>query len=185
MAESEAPMRLGQYQAPTQLRIGLYPGTFDPVTNGHLDIIARAARLMDKLVIGVAINTGKGPLFTLEERVELVTAEMQPIASRNGTLIEVRPFQGLLIDFARALGACMIVRGLRAVSDFDYEFQMAGMNYRMAPDIETVFLMASETHQFIASRLVKEVAALGGDIASFVPKLTLERTLQRTRERRG
>jgi pantetheine-phosphate adenylyltransferase len=160
-------------------RIGLYPGTFDPVTNGHIDIIGRAARLMDKLVIGVAINTGKGPLFSLEERVELVEAEIQEIASRNGTIIEVQPFQGLLIDFARKLGACMIVRGLRAVSDFDYEFQMAGMNYRMAPDIETVFLMASERHQFIASRLVKEVAALGGDITSFVPALTLGRTLKK------
>ncbi len=160
-------------------RIGLYPGTFDPVTNGHIDIIGRAARLMDKLVIGVSISTGKGPLFSLEERVELVEAEVQEIAKRNGTVIEVRPFQGLLIDFARKLGACMIVRGLRAVSDFDYEFQMAGMNYRMAPDVETVFLMASERHQFIASRLVKEVAALGGDITSFVPALTLDRTLKR------
>ena len=160
-------------------RIGLYPGTFDPITNGHIDIISRAARLMDKLVIGVAINTGKGPLFSLEERVELVEAEVKDIASRNGTIIEVRPFHGLLIQFARELGACMIVRGLRAVSDFDYEFQMAGMNYRMAPDIETVFLMASERHQFIASRLVKEVAGLGGDITSFVPALTLDRTLKR------
>ena len=160
-------------------RIGLYPGTFDPVTNGHIDVIARAARLMDKLVVGVSISTGKGPLFTLEERVELVKAEVAEIGARNGTVIEVQPFQGLLIDFARRLGAVMIVRGLRAVSDFDYEFQMAGMNYRMAPDIETVFLMASERHQFIASRLVKEVAALGGDITSFVPALTLERTLAR------
>ena len=160
-------------------RIGLYPGTFDPVTNGHIDIIARSARLMDKLVIGVAINTGKGPLFSVEERVELVQAEIQQIAQRNGTIIDVVPFQGLLIDFARKLGACMIVRGLRAVSDFDFEFQMAGMNYRMAPDIETVFLMASERHQFIASRLVKEVASLGGDISSFVPPLTFDRTLKR------
>jgi pantetheine-phosphate adenylyltransferase len=160
-------------------RIGLYPGTFDPVTNGHLDVIGRAARLMDKLVVGVSISTGKGPLFTLEERVELVEAEMAAIAGRNGTVIEVRPFEGLLIHFARQLGACMIVRGLRAVSDFDFEFQMAGMNYRMAPDIETVFLMASERHQFIASRLVKEVATLGGDISTFVPPLTLERTLAR------
>src|SRR5271166_4230726 len=160
-------------------RIGLYPGTFDPVTNGHIDVISRAARLLDKLVVGVAINTGKGPLFTLEERVELVKAEIASIASRNGMVIEVVPFDMLLINFARSVGASMIVRGLRAVSDFDYEFQMAGMNYRMAPDIETVFLMASETHQFIASRLVKEVAALGGDISSFVPPLTLARTLAR------
>ena len=162
-------------------RIGLYPGTFDPVTNGHLDVIARAARLLDKLVVGVAINTGKGPLFTLDERVELVRAEIATIATRNGMVIEVVPFDTLLIDFARKLGASMIVRGLRAVSDFDNEFQMAGMNYRMAPDIETVFLMASETHQFIASRLVKEVAMLGGDITSFVPPLTLERVMKRVR----
>jgi pantetheine-phosphate adenylyltransferase len=165
--------------AETTRRIGLYPGTFDPVTNGHLDVIARAARLLDKLVVGVAINTGKGPLFSLEERVELVQAEIAAIASKNGMVIEVVPFDTLLIDFARKTGASMIVRGLRAVSDFDYEFQMAGMNYRMAPDIETVFLMASETHQFIASRLVKEVANLGGDITSFVPSLTHERIMAR------
>src|ERR1700761_7057066 len=155
-------------------RIGLYPGTFDPVTNGHLDVITRAARLLDKLVVGVAINTGKGPLFSHEERVEMVQAE-------NGMVIEVLPFDTLLIDFARKVGASMIVRGLRAVSDYDYEVQMAGMNYRLAPDVETVFLVASERHQFIASRLVKEVAMLGGDISSFVPPLTLERMLQRIR----
>jgi pantetheine-phosphate adenylyltransferase len=162
-------------------RIGVYPGTFDPVTNGHLDVIGRAVRLLDKLVVGVAVNIGKGPLFSIEERVELVEAEMAAIADKNGTVIEVRPFEGLLINFARAMGACMIVRGLRVVADFDYEFQMAGMNYRMAPDIDTVFLMASERHQFIASRLVKEVAMLGGDISSFVPPLTLKRTLERVR----
>lgn len=162
-----------------KLRVGLYPGTFDPVTNGHLDVIGRAARLLDKLVVGVAVNTGKGPLFALEERVELVEAEIARIATENGMVIEVRPFDNLLIDFARQVGASMIVRGLRAVSDFDYEFQMAGMNYRMAPDIETVFLMASERHQFIASRLVKEVAMLGGDISSFVPPQTHERVLRR------
>ena len=163
-------------------RIGLYPGTFDPVTNGHLDVIARAARLLDKLVVGVAINTGKGPMFTLEERVELVRGgnRLDRRQERHGRSKYV-PFDTLLVDFARKVGASMIVRGLRAVSDFDYEFQMAGMNYRMAPDIETVFLMASERHQFIASRLVKEVAMLGGDITSFVPPLTLERVMKRVR----
>ncbi len=163
-------------------RIGLYPGTFDPVTNGHLDVIARAARLLDKLVVGVAINTGKGPMFTLDERVAMVKAEIDAIADKNGMEIEVVPFEGLLIHYARHVGASMIVRGLRAVSDFDYEFQMAGMNYRMAPDVETVFLMASETHQFIASRLVKEVAILGGDITSFVPARTYDAVMQRVRK---
>lgn len=163
----------------TSERVGLYPGTFDPLTNGHLDIIARAARLVDRLVVGVAVNIGKGPLFSLDERVELVRAEIAPIAAKQGVSIEVRPFETLLIHFARELGACMIVRGLRVVADFDYEFQMAGMNYRLGPDIETVFLMASERHQFIASRLVKEVAALGGDVSSFVPPLTLGHILKR------
>jgi len=166
---------------PHKRRIGLYPGTFDPVTNGHLDVIARAARLLDRLVVGVATNTGKGPLFTIDERVALVQTEIAEIASKNGMQIDVVPFDTLLIDFARKVGASVIVRGLRAVSDFDYEFQMAGMNYRMAPDIETVFLMASERHQFIASRLVKEVAILGGDISTFVPPTTLERVMQRVR----
>ena len=160
-----------------RLRIGLYPGTFDPVTNGHVDVIGRAARLLDKLIVGVAVNTGKGPLFSLAERVEMVESEIAAIAASNGVTIEVLPMEGLLVQFARSVGAAMIVRGLRAVSDFDYEFQMAGMNYRMDPGVETVFLMASERHQFIASRLVKEVAALGGDISTFVPPLTLARTL--------
>ena len=168
-------------QRPT-LGVGLYPGTFDPITNGHVDIIARSARMLRRLVVGVARNAGKGPLFPLDERVELVKAEMGKIAAQTGAEIEVVPFSGLLIDFAREVGAGVIVRGLRAVSDFDYEVQMAGLNYRLAPDIETVFLMASETHQFISSRFVKEIATLGGDISSFVPKLTLERTLARVRK---
>jgi pantetheine-phosphate adenylyltransferase len=167
---------------PMAERVALYPGTFDPVTNGHMDIIARAAPLVDRLVIGVAINIGKGPLFELEERCELVRAESDAVARRTGTVIEVRPFTGLLIGFAREVGARMIVRGLRAVSDFDYEFQMAGMNRRLDEHVETVFLMASETNQFISSRFVKEIAQLGGDISSFVPKLTLERTLARVRK---
>jgi pantetheine-phosphate adenylyltransferase len=165
-------------------RIGLYPGTFDPVTNGHMDVIIRAARLVDRLVVGVAINAGKGPLFPLEERVELVRAETGKVAARTGCELVVQPFTGLLIGFAREVGAQMIVRGLRAVSDFDYEFQMAGMNHRLDPEIETVFLMASETNQFISSRFVKEIATLGGDITSFVPALTLERTLARVRSRK-
>ena len=162
-------------------RVGVYPGTFDPVTNGHLDVIARAARLLDRLVIGVAMNAGKGPIFPIEERVELVRAETDSIARSTGATIAVVPFEGLLVTLAREHGAGMIIRGLRAVSDFDYEVQMAGMNRRLDQGVETVFLMASETNQFISSRFVKEIARLGGDISSFVPQLTLERTLARVR----
>jgi pantetheine-phosphate adenylyltransferase len=157
-------------------RIGLYPGTFDPITNGHIDIITRSAKLVDRLVIGIAVNPGKGPLFTLEERAALVEAEVRPVAKKVGIAVVVQPFSTLLINFAREIGAKVIIRGLRAVSDFDYEFQMAGMNYRLDPNIETVFLMASESHQFISSRFVKDVASFGGDISSFVPKLTCEKT---------
>jgi pantetheine-phosphate adenylyltransferase len=156
-------------------RVALYPGTFDPITNGHVDIIGRAARLVDRLIVGVAMNAGKGPLFALQDRVELVEIECRPIAEQTGSRIEVKPFDKLLISFAHEVGAQMIVRGLRAVTDFDYEFAMAGMNYRLAREIQTVFLMASERHQFISSKLVKEVAMLGGDIASFVPESTLAR----------
>ncbi len=158
---------------------GCYPGTFDPITNGHLDVIARAARIVGRLVVGVAANAGKGPLFSHPERLDMVRAEIAAIGKRGAGNIEVCGFDCLLVDFARQLGACVVVRGLRAVSDFDYEFQMAGMNYRLDPGVETVFLMASERHQFISSRFVKEIAALGGDIASFVPKLTYERVLAR------
>jgi pantetheine-phosphate adenylyltransferase len=163
-------------------RAGLYSGTFDPVTNGHLDVIGRAARLLDRLVIGVAVNASKGPLFPLDERVELVRAEVAPIAAQAGSRIEVMPFEGLVVAFARQVGAATIVRGLRSVTDFDYEYQMAGMNRRLDESVETVFLLASETNQFIASRLVKEIARLGGDISSFVPALTLQRTLARLQQ---
>jgi pantetheine-phosphate adenylyltransferase len=163
------------------VRTGLYPGTFDPITNGHIDVISRAARICDRLVIGVAANIGKGPMFGLPERVEMVEAECSAIAARTGTRIEVRSFEGLLIAFAHEVGAGMVVRGLRAVTDFDFEFMMAGMNARLDAAVETVFLMASERHQFISSRFVKEIALLGGDISSFVPPLTLARTLARVR----
>ncbi len=149
-------------------RIGLYPGTFDPLTNGHIDIIRRADKLVDKLVIGVAINTDKGPLFSLEERVDMVEAECAGL--KLAMEIEVRPFDTLLMKFAEAVAASVIVRGLRAVSDFEYEFQMVGMNQKLNPDIETVFLMADPTHQAVASRLVKEIARLEGDVSHFVPK---------------
>lgn len=151
-----------------QPRIGVYPGTFDPVTNGHLDIISRATRVVDHLVIGIASNPGKAPLFSIEERVAMVEQEVSAMTNGDGTRIGVRPFSTLLMNFVVAQGATLIIRGLRAVSDFEFEFQMAGMNRRINPAIETVFLMASDRHQLIASRLVKEVAELGGDVSQFV-----------------
>ena len=149
-------------------KIGIYPGTFDPITNGHTDIIGRAARLLDKLIVGVAINPGKEPIFNIDERVELAREEIKHLENSLSDRIEVIPFQSLLIHFAHEVGATAIIRGLRAVSDFDYEFQMASMNAKMAPDIETVCLMASDKYQFIASSLVKEIAKLGGDVSQFV-----------------
>jgi pantetheine-phosphate adenylyltransferase len=148
----------------TNPRIALYPGTFDPITNGHLDIIQRAATLADRLIIGVATNAGKEPLFSIEERVALVREELAPLVLN----LEVMAFDTLLMHFAASLGARIVVRGLRAVSDFEYEFQMTGMNARLNPQIQTVFLMASDRHQFISSRFVKEIGRLGGDITSFV-----------------
>lgn len=149
-------------------RVGLYPGTFDPVTIGHLDVIRRSMRLVDQLVIGVAINRDKGPLFSLEERVALLEQEVGRIAESEGGAITVQPFETLLVSFAEEVGAHMIIRGLRAVADFEYEFQMVGMNRAMNEEIEMVFLMADPNHQAIASRLVKEIARLKGDISKFV-----------------
>lgn len=151
-----------------KVRVGLYPGTFDPVTNGHVDIITRAANLVDRLVIGVAINKDKGPLFTLEERVAMVEEQIAKI--KGAAEIVVQPFDTLLMKFAESVGAKIIVRGLRAVADFEYEFAMVGMNQKLNPAIETVFLMADPTHQAIASRLVKEIARLQGNVAHFVPQ---------------
>ncbi|WP_086466534.1 pantetheine-phosphate adenylyltransferase [Oceanibaculum nanhaiense] len=159
---------------------GVYPGTFDPITHGHLDIIKRASKMVDHLIIGVAQNAGKGPLFSIGERLDLVRGE---IAALNDTgeygHIEARSFSNLLMHFCQAANASLIIRGLRAVSDFEYEFQMAGMNARLDPKIETVFLMASERHHFISSRFVKEIGALGGDISSFVPPRIAERVMHR------
>lgn len=149
--------------------IGLYPGTFDPLTMGHVDIVERAVKLVDELVIGVAINRDKGPLFSLEERVAMVEREMARISKASGVPIVVSPFETLLVQFAEAVKANIIVRGLRAVSDFEYEYQMVGMNQALNEEIETVFLMADARYQSIASRLVKEIARLGGGIDSFVP----------------
>ena len=150
------------------MRIGLYPGTFDPITLGHADIIKRAMILVDRLVIGVAINRDKGPLFTLEERVAMVEDECRAIAQATGGEIVVHPFDNLLIDCARDVGSRVIIRGLRAVADFEYEFQMVGMNRAMDDSVETVFLMADARRQAIASKLVKEIARLGGDTSKFV-----------------
>ena len=169
-------------------RIGVYPGTFDPITNGHLDIIQRAARIFDRVIVGVAVNVGKGPLFTLEERLAMVREECAALCQAgNGNMarVEVQTFDNLLTRFAHDVGANVIIRGLRAVSDFDYEFQMAGMNARVAPDIETVFLMAAERQTFIASRFVKEIALLGGDITSFVPQGVAARLIGRFRAQAG
>ncbi len=150
------------------MRIALYPGTFDPITMGHVDIIRRGAALVDRLVIGVAINRDKGPLFTLEERVSMVESECAALTKDIGCEIMVHPFENLLIDCARDVGASTIIRGLRAVSDFEYEYQMVGMNRAMDDTIDTVFLMAEAKHQAVASKLVKEIARLGGDISKFV-----------------
>ena len=160
------------------MRIGLYPGTFDPVTNGHMDIIRRAMKLVDLLVIGVAQNDDKGPLFTTAERVEMVAAE---VAALNADIV-VQPFSSLLMHFAESLDAQVIVRGLRAVSDFEYEFQMTAMNQRLNDDIETVFLMADPRHQAIASRLVKEIARLDGNIESFVSPAIAARVRQKVKK---
>lgn len=159
------------------MRTALYPGTFDPITLGHLDIIRRSAALVDRLVIGVAINTGKGPLFSLDERVAMISQECAALSADLGIEIVVHPFENLLIDCARDVGASVIVRGLRAVSDFEYEYQMVGMNRALDDSIETVFMMADAKHQAIASKLVKEIARLGGDIHKFVPP-TVETNLR-------
>jgi pantetheine-phosphate adenylyltransferase len=156
------------------MRIGLYPGTFDPVTNGHLDIIGRAVKLVDRLVIGIAVNRDKGPLFSIDERVEMVMAEARALAGGKAEIVAV-PFETLLMSFAQEVGASIIIRGLRAVADFEYEFQMTAMNQQLNREIETVFLMADPRHQAIASRLVKEIARLGGDIGPFVPPAVAER----------
>lgn len=164
-------------------RTGVYPGTFDPITNGHLDIIQRATHVVDRLVVGIAENAGKGPLFDIGERVEMVREEVAPFNAGDAERVVVEAFDNLLMDFAVAQGATIIIRGLRAVSDFDYEFQMASMNAKLNGEVETVCLMASDKHQFIASRLVKEIAMLGGDISHFVSPRVAERLLARVSER--
>ena len=157
----------------------VYPGTFDPITMGHIDIIRRASMLVDKLVIGVAINRDKGPLFNLEERVAMIEAECAKLSAETGTEIVAHPFENLLIDCAKDVGAQVIVRGLRAVADFEYEFQMVGMNRALDSSVETVFLMVEAKHQAIASKLVKEIARLGGDVSKFVTPMVNDALLER------
>ena len=156
-------------------RTGVYPGTFDPITSGHMEVVRRSLRLVDKLVIGPAMSISKGPMFSLEERIDIIKDDISDFPQADRDRIEIVPFEGLLIHFARQVNASVIIRGLRAVSDFEYEIQMANMNARMEPAIETIFLMASDRHQFIASSLVKDIARLGGDTSQFVSKRVFER----------
>lgn len=158
-------------------RIGLYPGTFDPLTLGHIDIIERSAKLVDHLILGISTNPSKTALFDLDERVATVRRETAFIERKMGVRIEVRPFSTLLMTFAEEIGATAIIRGLRAVSDFEYEFQMTAMNYKLNSEIETIFLMADPSLQAIASRLVKEIARFDGDISAFVPESVKQEVL--------
>ena len=162
-------------------RVGLYPGTFDPVTMGHMDLIGRGMKLVDRLIIGVAVSEAKKPLFSLEERIALMEEECGALEGPGRAKIEVKPFDMLLMHFAEQEKVNVIVRGLRAVSDFEYEFQMTAMNEQLNREIETVFLMADVKHQAVASRLVKEIARFGGDITPFVTPRVKERLLEKFR----
>ena len=155
-------------------RIGIYPGTFDPITKGHLHIIKRASKLVDKLIISVAENPRKNPMFSHQERIDLVKADTQDLDIAPHCTIEVESFDKLLVDYARQKGAACIFRGLRAVSDFDYEFQMTGMNLHLAPEIETVFLMAADKWQFVSSSFIKEIHTLNGEVDGFITPNTLK-----------
>lgn len=160
-------------------RVGLYPGTFDPVTMGHMDIIGRAMKLVDRLIIGVAVSAAKKPLFSLEERIQMMEEECAVLAGPGMATIEVKPFDILLMHFAEQQKVNVIVRGLRAMSDFEYEFQMTAMNEQLNREIETVFLMADVRHQAVASRLVKEIARFDGDITPFVTPGVKKRLLEK------
>lgn len=161
------------------LHIGIYPGTFDPITMGHLDIIQRATRLVDRLIIAVAANSEKTPLFSIDERIRLIEHELKSLPLSKDSEVLVKPFDSLLVNFAKEEGAQVLIRGLRPVSDFEYEFQMAGTNRTMRPELETVFLVASEKCQLIASHIVKEIARLKGDITPFVSKYVAEKVKER------
>ncbi|NQU61807.1 MAG: pantetheine-phosphate adenylyltransferase [Rhodospirillales bacterium] len=166
----------------TDIRTGIYPGTFDPVTNGHVDIISRAAKVVDRLIIGIAANDGKDPMFSLEERMAMMSDEISAMDGDTAARISIKPFANLLVAFAEGENACVIIRGLRAISDFEFEFQMAAMNSHLNSRVETMFLMASDRHQFISSRFVKEIGRLGGDIGKFVSAPVKERLVQRFAE---
>ncbi len=166
-------------------RIGVYPGTFDPITSGHSEIVRRSMRLVDKLVLAPAMNVGKGPLFSLEERIEMLGEVIAEQPEEIRSRISIVPFTGLLVQFAKSQNATCIIRGLRAVSDFEYEIQMANMNARMEPAIETIFLMASDRHQFIASSLVKDIARLGGNTSFFVSPKVFDRLKAKFAGERG
>lgn len=164
-------------------RTGVYPGTFDPITYGHLDLLERALNVVDHLIVGVAINEHKNSLFSLEERIDMVRAEVANLPAAKGKKIEIKPLvDTLLVNFAKENDAQMIFRGLRAVSDFEYEFKMCVMNRRLEPKIETVFLMACEKHQFVSSVFVKEICQLGGDISTFVSPYVAEKLITRCKE---
>jgi len=157
----------------------IYPGTFDPVTNGHIDIIARAARLYNEVIVAVAVNSNKSPLFEITQRVELLE---QVTAGFDN--VRIIGFDNLLVDCAKQQGASVILRGLRAISDFEYEFQLAGMNRRLSPDLETVFLTPAEQYEFISSSMIKEIARLGGDVSSFVPSIVQNQLIKKFDTRR-
>jgi|TARA_B110000438_G_C15440745_1_gene490292 pantetheine-phosphate adenylyltransferase len=166
----------------SSLRCGVYPGTFDPVTNGHADIIYRAAQVVDRLIVGVAENAGKSPMFSSQERLAMVVNEVSTLDKKIASRISSKLFDNLLVDFVEQQNASVIIRGLRAVSDFEYEFQMAAMNARLNKKIETVFLMASDSNQFISSRFVKEIGRLGGDVGHFVSKPVCDQLVRRFSE---
>ena len=157
----------------------IYPGSFDPVTFGHLDIITRSAKLVDELIVGVLVNNAKTPLFSVEERVKILENTVENIPN-----VKVIPFEGLLVDFARKMKARMIVRGLRAITDFEYELQMAQTNHKLEREIETIFLTTSLEYSYLSSSTVKEVAAFGGDISQFVPDIVIKRMQEKMDERR-
>jgi pantetheine-phosphate adenylyltransferase len=185
VAKSDSAPSVGKLEITRRPHIGLYPGTFDPVTLGHLDIVTRAVKLVDHLVIGLATGTGKSPLFSLEERVAMWQHEAHLLGQGRGT-IEVIPFDNKLqVDFAREVGASVIIRGLRSMADFEYEFQMAAMNQRLNMEVEAAFLMADPRRQAINSRLVKEIAMLGGDVRPFTSPHVAELLVKRCKELKG